>query len=81
MAVTKRKRTKKTSRGVHGSTHFPLDPIQRVLLDKGQMDSIRHVDCKVGWRGVGEVKKPFDAKQAAENRRLYPHLFFEGVRR
>lgn len=77
MSVQKKKRQHKISQGLHGATRHPLSAVEKVLLDKGQIQSIRHVNCLRPWRGVGIVTTPFNPRQAAENRRLYPHLFME----
>lgn len=74
---SKKQRTHKTSRGIHGATHHPLSPVEKVLAGKGLMQSIKHVPLLKNWRGVGVVSEPFSPKNVAENRRLYPHLFRE----
>lgn len=74
---SKRQRKHKISEGIHGATHHPLSAVEKVLADKGQMDSIKHVPLLKNWRGVGNVQTPFNSRQATENRRLYPHLFME----
>lgn len=79
--TSKKKRTKKVSKGLHGARKHPLTTLQRALLGKGLIASFTPVEAKVPWRGVGEVHTPFDRQQAALNRKLYPHLFFDGGRR
>lgn len=76
MAVTKRKRTPKTSKGIHGAKRHPLTPLEKVLAGKGQFAAFAPVECKAPWRGASEPSKPvYNAEQVALNRRLYPHLF------
>jgi hypothetical protein len=77
VSVQKKKRTHKISEGKHGATKHPLSPVEKVLVGKGQLQNIRHVECRFPWRGVGNVATPFDPRQVTENRRLYPHLFME----
>lgn len=36
MSVTKKKRTPKTSKGIHGAKRHPLTRIEKVLMGKGQ---------------------------------------------
>lgn len=73
----KRQRAHKISEGKHGATHHPLSEVEKVLLNKGQMQTVRHVEYRTPWRGVGNAAEPFNPKQVVENRRLYPHLFME----
>lgn len=76
MSVTKKKRTPKTSKGIHGAVRHPLTALERVLLGKGAAQSLQHVECQNPWRGAQAPGiPPFDKAQAAENKRLYPHLF------
>lgn len=74
---SKRQRSHKISAGINGATKHPLNPVERVLLNKGQMQTIKHVPCLRAWRGVGVVTEPFNPRQVTENRLLYPHLFME----
>jgi hypothetical protein len=53
------------------------EEVEKVLLGKGLMRTIKHVPLLKNWRGVGIVREPWSAKNVAENRRLYPHLFME----
>lgn len=82
MAVTKRKRQHKVSKGVHGATKHPLNEVQKALAGKGLIASVVHVECRSPWRGSGDVspKGPFDKAQAEKNKLLYPHLFGGGRR-
>jgi hypothetical protein len=58
-----------------------MTPLQKVLLGKGQMDSIRPVPALKPWLGVHvDPTVPWNTKNVAENRRLYPHLFPEDRR-
>lgn len=76
MAVTKRKRAHKVSKGEHGAKHHPLTPLQKVLAGKGQFAAFAPVECKAPWRGLGEPSRPaYNPRQVEENKRLYPHLF------
>ena len=53
-----------------------LSGLELILLGKGRFASLKHVPCESPWRGAAKVSQPaFDPAQAAENRRLYPHLF------
>lgn len=70
----KRQRTSRKSQGVVGASHSPLTEVEKALIGKGLVRSIREIDCKP-WRGTGGYGPPYDAKQAAENKLLYPHLF------
>ena len=73
---SQRKRKPKTSRGLRRSSRkAPLSVVQLVIEGKGLYASFEPVEAKTAWRGVGEVRTPFDAKQVVENRKLYPHLF------
>lgn len=74
---SKRQRKHKVSEGIHGATKHPMTEVEKVLLNKGQMQTVRHVEYRTPWRGVGAVTTPFNHRQALENRRLYPHLFME----
>lgn len=73
----KRQRAHKVSRGIHGATHHPLSGVEKVLLGKGQLMTIRHVECLRSWSGSFAVGEKFDARAASENLRLYPHLFLD----
>lgn len=76
MAVTKRKRAHKVSKGEHGAKRYPLSPLQKVLAGKGQFAAFEPVECKTPWRGLGEPSKPvYNPAQVEVNKRLYPHLF------
>lgn len=78
---SKRQRTHRISQGIHGATHHPLDAVSKVLLGKGQMQSIKEVPCLRGWSGVHvDPAVPWSRKNVAENRVLYPHLFPEDER-
>jgi hypothetical protein len=46
----KKKRTPKTSKGLHGAKRRPLSALQRVLLGKGQYQSFK----ALGSRHAGE---------------------------
>ena len=70
-----KKRKQKVSKGLHGATKHPLTAVQLVIEGKGLYASFEPVEAKTAWRGVGEVRTPFDAKQVVENKKLYPHLF------
>lgn len=71
----KRQRTHKVSQGLRKSSgSVELTEVQKVIQGGGLLDSIKEIDCKP-YRGSGGFGPPFDATQAAENRRLYPHLF------
>ena len=65
MAVNKRKRTKKVSKGIHGATKHPLSEIAKALLGKGLVRSTRHVPVAKSWQGTFVVSHPFDPEQAA----------------
>lgn len=43
MSVTKKKRTPKTSKGIHGAKRHPLTRIEKVLLGKGQFQSFKPI--------------------------------------
>lgn len=78
MAVSKKKRTSKTSAGIHGATHHPLSEVEKVLAGKGQMQSVGHVPCKAPWQGTSRIPEkygPAFPEQARLNRELYPDLF------
>lgn len=80
MAVSKKKRAHKVSRGEHGATKHPLTEIEKALADKGVMDREERYQQRnpiTPWKGATEPFKngPFDRAQVEENRRLYPHLF------
>jgi hypothetical protein len=47
---SKKKRTPKTSKGIHGAKRHPLSALQRVLLGKGQYQSFK----PLGSRNAGE---------------------------
>lgn len=70
----KRQRTSRKSQGIHGSTRVELSEVDKVILGGGLLDTISEIDCKP-WRGTGGYGPPYDPIQAAENKRLYPHLF------
>lgn len=76
MAVQKRKRKPKVSKGIHGGGgKTRLSYAQKILMGKGRLVSLRTVDCKP-WRGALRPGDPvFDAKQAELNKQLYPDLF------
>lgn len=74
---SKKQRTHKISEGKHGATKHPLGAVEKVLLNKGQMQNIRHVPVKHNWRGVGFISEPWNARNVTQNRVLYPHLFME----
>lgn len=75
-----RRRTKKTSRGIGGAARTRLSETAKVLLGKGQVDSLEPTEMKSPWRGVPSVREPYDKAQALLNRSLYPHLFEEDRR-
>jgi hypothetical protein len=77
VSVSKKKRTHKVSEGIHGASKHPLSAVEKVLAGKGLMQSIKHVPLLKNWRGIGEVKTPWNTKNVTENRILYPHLFRE----
>lgn len=70
-----KKRTPKTSRGIHGATKHPLSEVEKVLLKKGIFRSLKPILMKAPWRTAVGFKEPFDAEQARINRAMYPHLF------
>jgi hypothetical protein len=83
VSVSKKKRTHKVSKGERRSS-LPISQsvVELALAGKGLVAAMVHVPCKVAWRGVGELRGvPFDAQQAALNRKLYPHLFPEDRKR
>ena len=43
MAVTKKKRAKKVSKGIGGATKHPLTNVQKVLAGKGQYQSMKPI--------------------------------------
>lgn len=50
MATGKRKRKTKVSRGIHaGGGKVRLSGLQKVLLDKGQAQTIKSVEIKETW--------------------------------
>lgn len=74
----RRRRTKVISKGLHGASKHPLSAVQRALLGKGQVQSLRPVGgpFATSWRGaMGVSSTPWDAHQAELNRELYPDLF------
>lgn len=75
-----RRRAKKTSKGIGGAVRAQLSEVGKALLGKGMVDSLEPTEMKSAWRGVATVREPYDARQAAENRTLYPHLFSEDRR-
>jgi hypothetical protein len=77
MSVSKKKRTHKVSEGLRKHSKHPLSAVEKVLEGKGLMQSIKHVPILRPWLGVASVTTPWNAKNVAENRRLYPHLFPE----
>lgn len=71
-----RRRTPKTSKGIHGATKHPLSEVGKALLGKGRVQTMKHVPCKSNWSGQNANSVvPFDPVQVEENKRLYPHLF------
>lgn len=74
---SKRQRAHKVSRGENGATRHRLSELEKVLIGKGIAESLRPIPCLRPWRGASGFSEPFDARQAAENRLLYPHLFWE----
>lgn len=71
-----KRRDKKTSKGTGvGARSTTLTEGEKVRLGHGILDSIKHVACENNWRGVGVLRSPFNAAQAAINEQLYPHLF------
>lgn len=80
--MPQKKRKNKTSKGERVSSRpVSLSVVEKVNLGHGVLDSTEQTDCKP-WRGASEPfrKGPFDAAQAAENKRTMPHLFTERVR-
>lgn len=75
--MTQKKRKQKVSKGENKMSSNPQDPQDLVRMGKGRAASIKEVPMERAWRGVGIVKEPYDAKQALENKRLYPHLFMD----
>jgi hypothetical protein len=70
MAVNKRKRTKKISRGEHGATKHPLTGLQKVLAGKGQLRSIEPIEVKLSlgkWMAVRQNQ--IEAKWLADQRK------------
>lgn len=77
----KRKRTPRKSKGERrSSSPIRLTETAKVLLGKGQVDSLEPTEMKSPWRGVPSVREPYDKAQALLNRSLYPHLFEEDRR-
>lgn len=75
---SKKQRKHKISQGINGSTHHRLSPVERVLIGKGQMQTIKHVPLLRAWTGVHvDPAEPWNARNVAENRIKYPHLFPE----
>lgn len=75
--MAQRKRTSKTSNAQRRSSlGVRLTEVQKVLIGHGQIDAYEPAEAKTPWRGVGDLRgKPFDAAQAAENKRTMPSLF------
>lgn len=71
----KKQRAHKVSRGIHGSTGVQLSEVQKALLGGGVVAATQHVPHKSPWRGASGFDHPYDARQALENKQLYPHLF------
>lgn len=70
-------RGRKVWRG-NKTTGTRVGGIEKVLLGGGALRNVaRQHEGSVGgsWKFGGMPNGPFDSKQAAENRRLYPHLF------
>lgn len=72
------------SKGLRSHSKHPLTDVQRVLLGKGHYETFVPVggpyakgSKSAPWRGVAVVNTPYDAEQAKENERLYPHLFID----
>lgn len=77
----KRKRTPRKSKGERrSSSPIRLTETAKVLLGKGQVDSLEPTEMKSPWRGVPSVREAYDKAQALLNRSLYPHLFEEDRR-
>lgn len=76
-----KKRATKVSKGLHaGAKRHRLTEVGKALLGKGVVASTRHVPCKSNYKGTHIVHVPYNAAQAEENKRLYPHLFPEDER-
>lgn len=72
----KRRRTHRLSDGLRSHSKHPLSAIQKVLVGKGQAQSMRPLDVKFAWKGTSAPSHPvWDSEQVVENKRLYPHLF------
>jgi len=72
----KKKRTSKTSKGIHGATHHPLSEQEKALLGKGVVQRFQPIVILHAWKGAREETYPlFDKEQAEENRKAFPHLF------
>lgn len=87
--MPKKKRTPKTSKGVHGgggrltAPHGQprLSTVAKVLMGKGMLVNVEKIG-KNTYLGATQPSLPvFDKEQALENKRLYPHLFEEQPRR
>lgn len=76
-SCNKKQRAHRLSEGKHGATKHPLSETEKALLGKGRVQAVTHVPLLKNWRGVGIVHSPWNAKNVAENRVLYPHLFME----
>lgn len=74
---TKKQRTPRTSKGIHGAEKHPLTEVEKALLGKGLVRSTKHIPIKSDWRGASGFNDPWDPKQAVLNKVLYPHLFRE----
>lgn len=78
-----RRRTKKTSKGIHGGGgNVTLTPLQRILIRGDRRPTRRFTDDgkplkQTPWKGVRTVAEPYDPTQAELNKQLYPHLFVE----
>ena len=76
MAVQKKKRVHKVSKGLRRHKKCPLSAVQRVLEGKGLYASYEPVEAKTPWFGVAVLHgPPFDRRQAELNKVLYPHLY------
>lgn len=49
MAVSKRKRKTKVSKGIHGQRHYPLTELEKVLAGKGQLQALEPTEVKVSY--------------------------------
>lgn len=72
----RRRRTHRLSDGLRKHSKHPLSAVQKVLVGKGQLQSVRPLEVKFAWKGMSAPSAHvFDAEQVEENKRLYPHLF------